>query len=91
MKAYSNLQNSTDVSEHFEIVNHIKTHKSRKYPMSDDLKDLIQRLKSVHDKYYPDSMYLFPAKSENGVITNNTVYNLYRRMIKSLGYQQTKV
>ncbi len=79
-----------NVSEHFEIVNHIKTHKSRKYPMSDDLKDLIQRLKSVHDKYYPDSMYLFPAKSENGVITNNTVYNLYRRMIKSLGYQQTK-
>ncbi len=78
-----------NVSEHFEIVNHTKTHKSRKFPMSDDLKDLLKRLKSVHDKYYPTSMYLFPAKSKNGVITNNTVYNLYRRMIKSLGYQQT--
>ena len=29
-------------------------------------------------------LYLFPAASENGVITNNTVYNLYRRICKSL-------
>lgn len=78
-----------NVSEHLEIVNHTKTHKNRKYPMSDDLKDLLKRLKSVHDRYYPDSAYLFPAKTENGVISNYIVYNLYRRMIKSLGYQQT--
>lgn len=78
-----------NVSEHLEIVNHTKTHKNRKYPMSDDLKDLLKRLKSVHDRFYPDSAYLFPAKTENGVISNYIVYNLYRRMIKSLGYQQT--
>lgn len=78
-----------NISEHLEIVNHTKTHKNRKYPMSDDLKDLLNRLKSVHDRYYPDSVYLFPAKTDNGVISNYIVYNLYRRMIKSLGYQQT--
>lgn len=78
-----------DISEHLEIVNHTKTHKNRKYPMSDDLKDLLNRLKSVHDRYYPDSVYLFPAKTDNGVISNYIVYNFYRRMLKSLGYQQT--
>lgn len=82
------VKKSVDTPEHFEIVNHTKTFRDRKYPMSDDLKDLLKRLKSVHNKYYSDSIYLFPAKSENGVITNNTVYNLYRRMIKSLGYKQ---
>lgn len=82
------VKKCVNTPEHFEIVNHTKTYKDRKYPMCDDLKDLLQRLKSVHDKYYPNSIYLFPAKSDNGVITNNTVYNLYRRMIKDLGYKQ---
>ncbi len=84
------IRKSADKPEYFEIVNHTKTFRDRKYPMSDDLKDLLKRLKLVHDRYYPNSAYLFPAKSENGVITNNTVYNLYRRMIKSLGYKQEK-
>lgn len=82
------VRKSANIPEHSEIVNHTKTFRDRKYPMSDDLKDLLKRLKSVHDKYYPDSAYLFPAKTENGVISNYIVYNLYRRMIKMLGYKQ---
>ena len=39
----------------------------------------------VHDRYYPDSEYLFPADSPNGCITNNVVYNFYRRVCQKLG------
>ncbi len=35
--------------------------------MSDDLKDLIQRLKSVHDKYYPDSS-IYSLQSQKTVL-----------------------
>ena len=41
----------------------------------------------VHEKYYSDNQYLFPADNENGIITNNTVYNFYRRMCKKLGIE----
>lgn len=46
--------------------------------------DILKRLKDVHDRYYPDSDFLFPAKTEEGCITNNTVYGFYRRMCKKL-------
>ncbi len=42
----------------------------------------MNRLKKVHDVYY--------SNSENGVITNNTVYDFYRRMFKKLGIKQEK-
>ncbi len=70
--------------EHFVIVPHTKTYVDRYFPITDALDDFLKRLKEVHRKYYPDSKYLFPADSANGVITNNTVYNFYRRMCKKL-------
>lgn len=70
--------------EHFVIVPHTKTYVDRYFPITDALDNFLKRLKEVHRKYYPDSKYLFPADSANGVITNNTVYNFYRRMCKKL-------
>ncbi len=34
--------------------------------------------------------YLFPADTDNGVITNNTVYNFYRRICKKLNIPISK-
>lgn len=79
-----------NVPEHCEIVCHTKTYKDRFYPLTDELKEFFERLKKVHKRYYPDSKYLFPAETPNGVITNNTVYNFYRRMLKKLGYKVDK-
>ena len=73
--------------EHFVIVPHTKTYVDRYFPISDNLADFFVRLKAVHEKYYSGSKYLFPADSVNGVITNNTIYNFYRRACKKLGIE----
>ena len=73
--------------EHFVIVPHTKTYVDRYFPISDDLADFLVRLKAVHNKYYSESKYLFPANSANGVITNNTIYDFYRRACKKLGIE----
>ena len=73
--------------EHFVVVNHTKTYTDRQFPITDDLKDFLTRLKQAHVNYYPDSTHLFPADNDNGIITNNTVYNFYRRMCKKLEIQ----
>ena len=74
-----------DTSEYFEIVDHTKTYRNRFFPCSDILREFLERLSAVHEKYYPDSIYLFPADNANGVITNNTVYGYYRRICNKLG------
>ena len=67
------------------IVSHTKTHKNRRFPIGSDLRKLLKELREVHDQYYPGSEFLFPADTANGVISNNTVYGLYRRICKKLG------
>jgi len=71
--------------EYFQIVNHTKTYKIRFFPVTTKIKDILSRLRKCHELNGIESEYLFPAKSDNGVITNNTVYNFYRRMCKALG------
>lgn len=70
--------------EYFQIVNHTKNHKNRVFPMTKTVQDILARLRACHERKGIESKYLFPADSANGVITNNTVYNFYRRMCKSL-------
>lgn len=74
--------------ESFQIVPHTKNYKNRKFPVTDDLKVFLKRLKDIHDRFYPKSEFLFPADTENGVITNNVVYLFYRRMCKKLNIEQ---
>lgn len=69
----------------FIIVGHTKNYKVRYFPITKDLTDFIQRLKAMHDKYYPDSKYLFPADTPNGVITNRAVYSVYQGICQKLG------
>ena len=73
------------VPEHCEIVEHTKTYKDRYFPRSNALNEFLERLMEVHDKYYPESEYLFPFDNDNGVISNNIVYNYYHRVCKKLG------
>lgn len=73
-----------DVPEHDVIVNHTKTYKDRYFPRFEALNEFLDRFMTIHDTYYPDTDYLFPADNENGVISNNTVYNYYRRVCAKL-------
>ena len=77
-------RNGGSVKEHFKIVNHTKTNKNRRYPMTKELRKFLATLKNIHKDNEIQSEYLFPADSETGVITNNTVYNFYRRMCRKL-------
>lgn len=76
--------NGTGEKESFVIVRHTKTGQDRSFPITEELSDFLERLRNVHRRYYPGSEYLFPADTPNGVITNNVVYNFYRRMCRSL-------
>lgn len=73
-----------DIPEYFKIVEHTKTNKNRIFPRTVALNEFLERLYAVLEEYYPHSEYLFPADTENGVITNGTVYNYYRRVCKKL-------
>ena len=69
----------------FVIVGHTKTYTDRVFPLTGEITDFMKRLKIVHDKYYPESLYLFPDDSQkNKVINNHVVYRLYVRMCKKL-------
>jgi len=77
-------KSETVPKEYFVIVNHTKTYKDRKFPVTGKVEELLCRIRAVHERLRLDSPYLFPADNECGVITNNVVYNFYRRMCRSL-------
>ena len=74
----------------YVIVEHTKNHKDRFFPITNDLQEFFSRLKAMHDKYYPDSKFLFPADTPNGCITNNAVYKVYKGICKTLGIEIIK-
>lgn len=79
-----------DIPEYCKIVEHTKTNKNRFFPRYDALNEFLARFSVIHDKYYPNTDYLFPADTDNGVITNSTVYHFYSRVCKKLGIKICK-
>ena len=77
--------NGSGKGDGFRIVGHTKTYKDRRFPITSDVRDCLDRIKSVHDRRYPDSQFLFPADTAEGCITNNVVYLHYRRVCDNLG------
>ena len=71
----------------FYIVSHTKNYKDRYFPLTNDLKAFLKRLKEMQDSYYPNSKYLFPADTETGVITNRAVYYVYQGICDNLGIE----
>ena len=67
-----------------QICSYTKNGKARYYPIADLEEEFLRRLKAVDEKYYPNSPFLFPADSKNGCITNNMVYQFFRRMCGKL-------
>ena len=78
----------TEDGNEFVIVGHTKNYKNRYFPITNDLTDFLTRLKAMHDKYYPNSKYLFPADNKNGIITNRAVYSVYQKICKKRGIEK---
>lgn len=71
--------------EYCKIVEHTKTSMDRRVPIWNEMEEFLARLKVQHDRYYKDSDFMFPAKTEFGCINIRTVYYLFHRMCKELG------
>lgn len=71
----------------YDIVNHTKTHQDRKFPITENIADILIRLKKLHDSYYPDNPYLFPQDSDNP-ITKKQLKDFFDYRIKKLGIKK---
>lgn len=67
------------------IVDYTKTHKDREYPIADQEAVFLRKLYEVHEKYYPESPFLFPADTPNGCITCQAVMGYHRKLCDKLG------
>lgn len=74
----------------FIVVSHTKNYKDRCFPITNDLKRFLGRLKEMQDTYYPNSKYLFPANTKTGIITNRAVYFVYQGICDKLGIKIQK-
>ena len=75
--------------QHLFIVPRTKNKKPRSFPRTNDVNDFLERLSDVHNQYNLNSEYLFPANTSLGVITNDSLYEFYRRTIKKLGLKKS--
>ena len=66
------------------IVNHTKTYKNRRFPITSKVDTILKRLYEVHMKYYLDSPFLFPGKAQDGCITNYVVNGYYKNICRTL-------
>lgn len=68
------------------IVDHTKTWKDRKYPLTDEVAEFLCRLREVQKRYFEGSEFLFPSRADIGKpVHNHSIYNLYRQMCIKLG------
>lgn len=73
--------------EYSTIVEHTKTYKDRVFPVTNDISDLLERLRSV--SY--ESEFLFPSnRSPVGCIGNQAIYKFYRKACKDLGIELSR-
>ncbi len=80
-------KSSVNKKEFSKVVEHTKTNKNRKIPVSEALRKLLLEIVEVHKKYNITSEFMFPAKNEVGCISIYSVYNYYRRICKKVGIQ----
>lgn len=76
-----------DAKNRFPIVEHTKTNRNRKFPVTRKTQEFLDKLKILHRENDWDSEFLFPADNENGCITANAVYKFYWNMCKTLGIE----
>ena len=68
--------------QRFVVVNHTKTWKDRRFPITPEVENILERMPKLSDRY------LFP--SGDGVINNNVVPNYYKRICDKLGIERSR-
>ena len=83
-------QISINYSTKKAIVNHTKTYTDREFPLTDDIKEFLDRLYRAQEMQNIQMDYLFPQDNELGYLKNDSVYYFYRRMCKNLGIKLSR-
>jgi len=72
------------------IVEYTKTNKARFYAIADMELEFLEKLMTIHKKYFPDNPYLFPADTINGCISCADIGDFHNDLYKSLGIMISK-
>lgn len=83
-------QSAYNNKEFYAIVEHTKTWKDRKFPITAEIQNLLDRLLAVHKRKHIKSEFLFPANNALGVVSNQALYSFYRRMCQALNIPLNK-
>ena len=68
-----------------------KNNKTRYFPITPMIEELLERLKARNAQYYPDNPHLFPdPDSAFGIIPLRAAYNRHRSICRSLGISISK-
>lgn len=73
-------------SVEYTIVSHTKTYKDRRFPITMDIQNILDKLRRLDI----DSPYLFPGKTEIGCINNNVVGDYYSRICNKLRIKRSR-
>ena len=79
------LKSEQNKKQECKIVDHTKTWKDRKFPITDEINDLLNRIRAIGN----DSEFIFPNATGNGTgaIHNNSIYHFYYKMCNKLGIE----
>lgn len=68
------------------IKEHSKTHKNRRVPITEELRELLEEISAYDAEHFPESPFLFPSnRQKDGAIGVNTVPAYLERLCKNLG------
>lgn len=88
-KEQLSVRKNDETNTTLKIVSHTKTDKNRLFPIVGEVKDFFNKMRYVHDLYFPDSEFVFPSNtSSTGAVSNNAIYNCYSTCIKALGIKR---
>lgn len=80
------VKKTADNNSSTVILDHTKTRKNRKYPVTHEVEIFLDELKKVQESFGIKSEYLFPSRDDyEKPIHNNSIYREYRKMCKALG------
>ncbi len=71
----------------FIVANHTKTRQDRRFPISQKIRTLLDRIKAVNEEYYSESPFLFPSVDGTGCVTIKGIYNLFYRICQRCGIE----
>lgn len=74
-----------------KLVEHTKTYVNRSYPITTEIRNILERIRKVHEVNGISSIFLFPSvRDERIPMSNTAIYDYYYRMCQKLNIKTCK-